>query len=131
MAVRVRGFVELEADLDSVPERARAELPKILGRAGMNIKADWRARWAKIQHHPTHIPHLLRGIGYDVEETPKGWGLTVGVAATNRQAFLAEVIERGTLTSPPHPGPVPALETEVPKFERALLDAAAKLLEPQ
>lgn len=129
MAVRARGFKQLEADLDSLPARVQKELPKILGMAGMKIKADWRGRWERIQSARTHIPHLPRGIGYDVEPTSTGWGLTVGVAASNRQAFLAEVIESGSLTSPPHPGAQPALDAEVPRFQQALLDAAQKLLE--
>lgn len=129
MGARIHGADELIADLESVPDRAVEKFKKVAGRGGFNIKSDWRKAWEAIRAPRTHIPHLIRGIGYDVNVTGTVITVEVGVDPKNRQAFLSEIIEDGTLTSAPHPGPVPALDAEAPRFEAAVAKAAQELLE--
>lgn len=134
MGADIDGMAEWQETLRSLPERAPKEFRQIMRRAGGNIKDDWLARWEAIRSPRTHIPHLLRtgrnGLGYDESEPRPGvFAIEVGVASTNRQAFLAEIIENGSQTSPPHPGGVPALEAETPRMERYALKVAGDLLE--
>lgn len=130
MGVTVRGMDEWLAILESVPERAPRAFIPVMKRAGGNIKDDWKATWRAAVHPNTHIPHLLRGIGYD-EPTAKGFNyrVEVGVDPKNRQAFLSKIIEYGTLTSGPHPAGVPALEAEAPRMARWAEKVAQDLLE--
>lgn len=129
MGTTTRGLDELIADLESLPERARKAFPPVVSRGAVQIKLDWKARWKAITSPRTHIPHLLRGIGYDTTNTADRFSAEIGVDPKNRQAFLARVIEEGTLTSPPHPGAVPALDAEDPKFVEAVAKVAVDLLD--
>jgi hypothetical protein len=128
MGVSIDGMDEWIADLDTLPERAPKVFRGVMSRAGVQIKLDWKARWEAIRDARSHIPHLPRGIGYDTGESKGVYTVKVGVDPKNRQAFLAKVIEDGTLTSAPHPGGIPALNAEVPRMERAALKAAEDLL---
>jgi hypothetical protein len=129
MGARIHGADELIADLDSVPDRGVETFKKVVGRGAYNVKSDWKKAWEAIRAPRTHIPHLVRGIGYDVTVTGTLISAEIGVDPRNRQAFLSKIIEDGTLTSAPHPGPVPALDAEMPRFEAAVAKAAQELLE--
>ncbi len=129
MGAQVHGMDEWIADLESLPERAPKMFRPIVSRAGVQIKRDWKARWEAIRKTRTHLPHLPRGIGYDTSEKDDVYSLSVGVNPTNRQAFLAKVIEYGTPTSAPHPGGQPALDAEIPRLMKAAEKAAADLLD--
>lgn len=128
MGVVVRGIAEWRRDLATLPVRAPKAFHGVQSRAGVNVKRDWRARWDAIKSPRTHIPHLVRGVGYDQDDTDDEFRLTVGVRQANKQAFLAKIIEYGTLTSAPHPAGVPALEAELPGMMRATGDVAVNLL---
>lgn len=128
MGTSTRGMDEWIADLETLAERAEEKFPRLLGRGALNIKNDWRARWQRLGGTGSHIPHLPRGIGYDVRSRRGGWEAEIGVSPDNRQAFLATIIEYGTLTSRPHPGGIPALDREDPRFVRAVATLAEELL---
>lgn len=128
MGTKTRGFDSLIRDLQTLPERAAETFPRVLGQGGLQIKKDWQARWRIVQVHG-HIPHLIRGVGYDVTERTTSWSVEVGVATRNRQAFLAKVITYGTLTSAPHDAGLAAMDVEDPKFVRAVGEAAVELLD--
>ena len=127
MGVKITGMDEWLRDLETLPERAPKAFRGVASRAGVQMKLDWRGRWQAMPHK--HIPHLVRGIGYDLTENGPTWSIELGIDPKNRQAFLAEIIERGTLTSGPHPGGIPALEAEAPKMSAAALKVAGDLLE--
>jgi len=127
MGVEISGMDEWLRDLESLPERAPEKFKKVISRAGVQMKLDWRGRWQSMPHK--HIPHLVRGIGYDTKEKGAVYSVEVGVAETSRQAFLAKIIEYGTLTSGPHPGGQPALDAEAPRTAEAAGKAAEDLLE--
>lgn len=130
MGARMHGMDEWIDDLASVPDRAPREFRQVVSKGALNIKNDWRERWAAIRAAKTHIPHLVRGIGYDITERGQVISAEIGVDPKNRQAFLSKIIEDGTLgRSAPHPGPVPALDAEMPRFEAAAAKVAQELLE--
>jgi hypothetical protein len=128
VSVRVTGMREWLDDLETLAERAEPKFKAVMGQAGMNMKADWKAQWEGMPH--AHIPWLVRNIGYDVPP-PKGFTFTVEVGITPHrpQSRLASFIEFGTLTSGPHPAGMPALEREAPRMAQWAEKVAADLLE--
>ena len=129
MGARAVGFDELERDLELFAERGQKTFRGVVKRGAQNIKDDWRLRWEGIQHHPTHIPHLPRGVGYDIDEATGRWLADIGVHPRNRQAFIAHIIEFGSRNNPPHPAGQDSLDAEEPRFVNAVLDAAVSLLD--
>lgn len=129
MATRTVGLRELIVDLETLPERAVPKFDGVLSRGALNVKTDWRASWEAIKHPPTHIPHLVGGIGYDTETKPPRWSAEVGVARSNRQSPIAHLLEYGSVNNPPYPGGQAALDAEDPRFVRAVADAAVELLD--
>jgi hypothetical protein len=129
MGLKVTGMDEWLTDLRTLPERAPKAFRAVVSRAGVQIKLDWKARWRAISADHGHIPHLIRGVGYDVHEHGSNFSLEVGVDPKNRQAFLAGIVTYGTLTSAPHDAGQAALDVEIPKFERAVGKVAVDLLE--
>lgn len=129
MGTRIVGLRELIADLETLPERADKEFPKVVARGALNVKTEWRTSWEAIRKPPTHIPHLPRGIGYDTSSKPPVWSAEIGVSAANRQAGLAHLLEYGSIHNPPYPGGQAALDSEEPRFVQAVADAAVDLLD--
>lgn len=130
MGVKVRGLDELIRDFETLPERARKALPMIVKRGAGNIKDDWRASWLRMESHPTAIPHLVRGIGYDMVNLRDRWRAEIGVSASNSQAPLAHLIAYGTLGhNAPHDAGLHALDAEDPRFVHYVADKAVDLLE--
>lgn len=127
MGVKVSGMDEWLRELESLPERAPKAFRQVISRAGVQMKLDWRGRWQSMPHK--HLPHLVRGVGYDLTEQGWVYSVEVGVDPENRQANLAKVIEYGTLTSGPHPGGQLALDAEAPRMAEYALKVAAELLE--
>lgn len=129
MGARITGMDEWLHTLESLPERAPKEFRLVVKRGGVQIKKDWQARWNAIKSMPTHIPHLVRGVGFETSEKGSTYSVEVGVNPRNKQAFLSKIVEYGTLTSAPHPAGKPSLDAEVPKMERYALKVAGDLLE--
>lgn len=125
----VRGLREFVHDLETLPARAEKAFPKVVSKGALKIKTDWRARWDAIKHPPTHIPHLVSGIGYDTDDSPPAWSAQIGVAGRNSQAPLAHLIEYGSVHNSPHPAGQDSLDAEAPRFEKAVADVAEQLLE--
>lgn len=129
MGTTIRGLDEWIDCLETLPERAQKAFPPVVSRGALQVKLDWKERWREITHPQGHIPHLLRSVGYDTTNTADTFSAVIGVDAKNRQAFLARIIESGTLTSAPHPAAVPALDAEDPKFVEAVAKVAVDLLD--
>ena len=134
MAVRITGLDELIRDLEAIPEKAPPKFRKVMSKGALNIKMEWRRRWLpRIGGGAQNLPHIVRGIGYDTHERRSGtyFEAEIGVAATNPQAPLAHFAEFGTPfpPTPPHPGGLPALEEEEPRYVQAVADVAVELLE--
>lgn len=129
MGTRTVGLTALIRDLETLAERAEETFPKVVSKGALNIKTDWRAGWNAIKRYPTHIPHIVSGIGYDTDDSPPEWSASVGVDAANRQAFLAHILEYGTVHNAPYPAGQAALDAEEPLFVKAVGDAGVDLLE--
>jgi hypothetical protein len=129
MGITVSGMDDLIHDLEALAVEAPKKLAKVVGRGAMNIKAEWKRRWSPVGGAPHHLPHVARGIGYDMTEKPTRIFADIGVSRRNPQASLAHFAEFGLVNQPPFPGGAPALRKEDPKFVDAVGDAAIKLLE--
>jgi len=123
--VDVDGLERWEADHAAMPAELDEQIRKVTGRGAFNVKRDWKARWTGYRH----IPYLPNAISYDLERAPGGgWVAEIGPDKHRRQGPLGNVIEFGTINNAPIPGGLPALDVETPRFERALADAAEKVL---
>lgn len=127
MGAQVRGMAEWLEVLRTLPERAPGKYKPVMSKAGFNMKDDWIAQWEGMPH--SHIPHLIRDVGYDTSSSKFTYSVEVGVKPGRRQSRLASFIEYGTLTSGPHPAGVPALEREVPRTADWAERVTAELLE--
>lgn len=128
VTVTVTGFDDLIRDLESLPERAAAKFPGVVSRGALQIKTDWRRRWTPVGAPPHQLPHVVRGIGYDMDRKGTRYSAEIGVARTNPQASLAHFPEFGSIKNAPLPGGSPALRAEEPKFLRAVAELAEQLL---
>lgn len=128
MGVTVTGLDELLDDLESLPARAQEQFPGVLSRGALQIKLDWKRRWSPVGAAPHQLPHVVRGIGYDLYRHGTNLSAEIGVSRRNPQASLAFFAEFGLPTQAPHPGGAPALRTEAPKYVKAVADLAEKLL---
>jgi hypothetical protein len=126
VGVVVTGLNEFIGMLGTYPARADKAFRQVSSRAGMNIKEDWLRRWQTMPH--AHIPHLVRSVGYDLSARNFAYTVEVGVARTNRQAFLAEIIAYGTATSGPHDAGLQRGQAEAPRAEKAAVDVLEQLL---
>jgi hypothetical protein len=130
MGTRMVGMQEWLDDLHTLPERADKEFRTVVSHGALNIKTQWRATWNAAKHFPTHIPHLVQGIGYDTSaHPPEWWSAIIGVAYANRQSAIAHLLEYGSVNNAPIPGGQAALDAEEPRFADAVADAAVRLLD--
>lgn len=124
-SVRIVGMDELIRDLEEFPEKSRPGFKRVVAKGALNIKMAWRKRWLpEIGKPPQNLPHVVRGIGYDTDETSHSFSAEIGVIATNPQASLAFFPEYGSINNPPMPGGQPSLDEEDPRFVDAVADAA-------
>jgi hypothetical protein len=101
---------------------APKESRKVLGRGLLNIKNDSRRRISGSEH----FPRVAASINYEVHATVTGgWG-EVGPEHGRPQANLAFIAENGSLHTAPRPFMRPAVETELPKFAKAMEALALK-----
>lgn len=97
---------------------------KSVFKGAMQIKEDWRKRWSG---HP-HIPRLPAAVTFDIGELGFKVEAEIGPDKDRPQGALGNIIEFGTPKNAPIPGGLPALEAEVPRFEKAIADLGEKLL---
>jgi len=131
MGVKVTGLDELIRDLEAVSEKGGKKFAAVVGKGATNIKRDWQRRWSpRIGGGRQDLPHVVRGIGYDrVPEKGPRFVAEIGVSKRNPQASLAHFAEFGLVGQAPHPGGLPSLLAEEPRFVQAVADAAVELLE--
>lgn len=123
--VEVNGMDELLVVLNDAQRRAVKKAERIVGKGSLNIKADWRRRWKKLDS----LHHLPYALGYDV--TTVGTTITgeIGPPLDSPQGPLAHVLEEGTINNAAEPAGLPALEKEAPAFVAQVEKLAADLLE--
>jgi hypothetical protein len=116
---------KLAADLGEIPVKAVPEVRAITQKGALNIKQDWQARW---RGHPT-FPALPSAVSYDTRITAGFVEAEIGPDKGRRQGALGNIIEFGTPNNAPIPAGMPALNAELPKYEKALAEALTKLME--
>ncbi|MEO3922710.1 hypothetical protein ABGB07_02325 [Micromonosporaceae bacterium B7E4] len=112
-------------DLDEAVRVAPAESRKVVQKGALNIKTDAQRRIGGLRHAPSYPSSIT----YDTTETATGVYAEIGPDKNRRQGALGNLLEYGSVNNPPHPHMIPAGEAEVPKFEKAMEDLAAKPLE--
>lgn len=127
MSIRIEhgDLDRLVADLDKVASRVPDEAEKVVAKGALNIKNGARQRVGS----PAHAPAYPAALGYDMTSDRSGPSAEIGADKNKRQGALANLIEYGSVNNPPKPHIRPAADEELPKFERAMEDLAAKLLE--
>jgi hypothetical protein len=112
----------LATALATLPERAALGARAVVQRGALNIKMDWKQRWAG---HP-HFPSLPAAITYDTRQAGPVIDAEIGVVKSRRQGGLGNIIEFGTRKNSPIPGGLPALQAELPRFEAAIIALATR-----
>jgi hypothetical protein len=113
----------LDRALSAVPEEAA----KVVEKGALNIKQDAQRRIGR----PAHAPAYANAISYDMRRAMRGPEAEIGPDKNKRQGDLGNLLEYGSTNNSPRPHVAPAAEAEVPKFEQAMEDLAASLLEDQ
>lgn len=112
--------------LDEAVSQAPEEATKVVAKGAMNVKRDGRQRAGGIGQHVRAYPS---SIGYDLYQGLRGPTAEIGPEVGRGQGSLGDILESGSPTSAPHPHMLPAGEAEAPRFEKAMNDLAARLLE--
>lgn len=127
MGAKSEGLKELAADLrkaaDTVEERGK----RIVGQGCLQIKRDAQ-RTIRAASHRGYLPHYPRAISYDVTSGAGGIVGEVGPDRAKLQGGLGRILEFGTINSAPIPHLNPALEAELPRFERFVAELGESLI---
>jgi len=131
VGAKITGLDELIRDLERFSDEGQRKFARVVGRGATNIKLAWQRRWSpRIGGGWENLPHVVRGIGYDqVPERGHHFHAEIGVTRRNPQASLAHFAEYGLVGQAPHPGGLPSLLEEEPRFINAVGDVAVELLE--
>jgi len=118
-------YREVERLVRTFDEALTGAMPAVRGvvqKGALNIKTDWRRAWSG---HP-HAPALPSAVTYDSKATATSASAEIGPDKHKRQGSLGNLFEYGSVHNAPIPGGAPAVAKELPRFERALEDLAAK-----
>jgi hypothetical protein len=123
--VTIDGGDELAADLDRAADQIADEAEKVVKKGDLNIKRSWAAAWQGL----AHAPALPSALSYDTRRAGTVITSEIGPDKDRPQGALGNLLEFGSVNNAPHPGGVPALDAEEPRFVAALAAAAVKVLE--
>ena len=112
-------FEELSVSIGRASKALIEQERKVVAKAALNIKNQTREN---ISDHPTW-KRLAHTVNYDLV----GLSAIVGYDDVG-QGELAGIAEFGSVRHAPHPALLPAARDELPRFEKATLDAAAKAI---
>ena len=116
ISVSIQGEKELVAEFEDARVFTRSEAKKVVSKGALNVKTEWRRRWRGI----AHAPRLPLSISYDITEAADMIVAEIGpVDGPALQGFLGAIIEFGGAHNAPHPGGLPALQAEEPRFAAA------------
>lgn len=119
MDIDLSQFEELSASIGRASAAIVAAEALVVKKALTNIKEDTRDN---ISTHPTWAK-LAPTVSFEQ------FGLTGVVGYEDRgQGELAGIAEFGSARHAPHPALMPAAAAEAPRFEKATLDAASKVI---
>lgn len=115
----------LAVTIDRAIAVAPADSAKVVTKGAVNIKTSAKRRIAGLAHAPAYPGSIT----FDpVKTTPRAVWTDIGPDKDRRQGSLGNILELGTIKNPPHPHMAPAGDEELPRFETAMLDLAAKAL---
>jgi len=124
----VSGLEALAADLAHAAAEVDDRCRQVVARGALNVKRDWRANaTASAGRHARLYP---RSIGYDDPVTVPGVGTSVviGPDKAGPQGPLGNLLEYGSVHSPPHNDGGRALLNEEPRFIAAVEALGGELL---
>jgi len=101
------------------------EAAKVVEKGALNIKKGAQARVSGLRHAPAYPRSITYDMGWDL----RGPVAEIGPDKTKRQGALGNILEYGTVNNAPIPHIKPATDEELPRYERAMEDLAARLLE--
>ena len=113
-----RWSVTLDKAISEMPD----EVTKVVARGALNIKRGAQERSSGLAHAPAYP----RSITYDLWQGFRGPTAEIGPDKSRRQGALGNILEYGTVKNAPIPHIQPAADEELPRFEKALEDLAAK-----
>lgn len=127
MSIRIEhgDLDRLVADLDKVVSKAPGEAAKVVEKGALQIKNGARRKIGR----PAHAPAYPSSITYDMRNAASGPEAEIGPDKTKRQGPLGNIFEFGTINSAPIPHVRPAVDEELPKFEKAMQELGERLLE--
>lgn len=117
----------LSADLQKAAEQAVPSAKRITGQGCNNIKKDAR-RIIKAHSRKGYLPHYPLSITYEVNDHGLVVTGEVGPELGRLQAGLGSLLEHGSVNNAPIPHLGPALDNELPKFQRYVGEMGLKLL---
>lgn len=127
MGAKSTGLKEFAADLQKAADTVEERGKRIVGQGCNNIKKDAQ-RIIRGASHRGYLPHYPRSISYDVRSGGGGIVGEVGPDRAKLQGGLGRLIEYGSRNSAPIPHLSPALDAELPRFERYAAELAESLL---
>lgn len=125
MSFDVTGLNELVADMSKAPLQAQIKARGVVQKGCLNIKQDWQQRASGLRHAPAYPASIT----YETQE--RGNGNVEGVIGPDKdrpQGALGNLIEYGSVNSPPHGDGAAASLSEEPKFIKAMSDLAGEAL---
>jgi hypothetical protein len=97
----------------------------VVAKGALNIKTEARRRVSGLAHAPAYP----NSITYDIGVSGSTVTAEIGPDKAKRQGALGNILEYGTRKNAPIPHIRPAVEAELPRFEKALEDLAVEALE--
>jgi len=116
----ISGLNELVADLTAAPGRAQRKVDGVVRKGAVNVKQDWQQRASGLAHAPLYPASITFDVGWE----RGSYVAEVGPDKDLPQGALGNLIEYGSANSPPHGDGSAAIDTEAPKFLRAMEDLA-------
>jgi hypothetical protein len=130
MGAKSEGLKELAADLQKAADEVEERGKRIVGQGCNNIKKQAQ-RTIRAASHRGYLPHYPRALGYEVRS---GGGSIIGVVGADPaklQGGLGDLLEYGSQNNAPIPHTNPALDAEVPRFERYVAELGESLIAGQ
>lgn len=127
MGAKSEGLKELAADLQKAADEVEERGKRIVGQGCLNIKRQAQ-RTIRGASHRGYLPHYPRAITYDVRSGGGGILGEVGPERARLQGGLGRLLEYGSQNSAPIPHLNPALDAELPRFERFVAELGESLI---
>lgn len=130
MGAKMTGWKELGRDLNQASEKIVEDGKKIVGQGCLNIKKQAQ-QIIRDRSVRGYLPHYPRSIGYEVVARAETITGTVGADPAKLQGGLGDLLEKGSVNNAAIPHTSPALDAEVPRFDRYAAELGEKLINGQ